>query len=260
MTKFLLPKFAAITQIVIGSILLWVLTQISSGWMLLLWLGLHLVFWWLLTRLVIRFGKSTANSHWFSLIIFLLGAMFYLLFVDWVWSWRVVGTLLVLMPSASFWLIPASDEQALVLDRQNRRVQFWLCQVGLAGIWSGAFAIPSFQIFYNASGIWWLLLATVVSTVVAAWWWKIYGVANTGHYWLWVLIWPILNFEWCYVMTRLPFGHLTAGLMQAWIFYSLWLLVRFHLSAGVDWRKQFWFLFFNIVVIIIFFTLIARWK
>jgi len=260
MPKFISPKFIAIAQIVIGSILLWALVKISSGWLLLLWFAVQLGLWLLFTNLSIRFGKITAYSHLFSLFIFLIGAMFYLLFIDWTWSWRVVGTLLVLMPAASFWLIPVSAEQALVSDRQNRRVQFWLCQIGLAGIWSGAFAIPSFQIFYNASGLWWILLATAVSTVVAAWWWKIYGVTTNTRYWLWVLVWPLLNLEWCYLMTHLPFGHLTAGLMQAWVFYSFWLIIRFHLSEGVDWPKQRWFLSFNIAAVIIFVSLIARWK
>lgn len=53
------------------------------------------------------------------------------------------------------------------------------------------------------------------------------------------------------VVSFLPFGYLTSGLLIAWIWYVLQLLMRFHVSPeGVIWRKQIWFLVSNAVLLI----------
>lgn len=53
------------------------------------------------------------------------------------------------------------------------------------------------------------------------------------------------------VISFLPFGYLTSGLIITWIWYGLQLFLRFQVSPeGIIWRKQIWFLAGNAVLLL----------
>jgi len=68
-------------------------------------------------------------------------------------------------------------------------------------------------------------------------------------------------FELVWLVARLPLGNLVSGFLLVWLWYLLWILLRFNLSAqGIVWRKQAKFLILNLFIFIIFLIFVARWR
>jgi hypothetical protein len=67
--------------------------------------------------------------------------------------------------------------------------------------------------------------------------------------------------EMAYVVLLWPLGYFTSGLLLTWMWYIVWLMLRFFISEeGINWNRQRWFLLTNAILVGIFLSLLARWK
>lgn len=131
---------------------------------------------------------------------------------------------------------------------------------GLAGFWSGIYALLSFQLVPH--NYFWLmsLAGAAVTTLISSWWWRAYGLEYTNRFWLSLLVCFVLIFELAAVIWTWPLGYRANGIVMIWFWYNLWLIIRFNLTPeGIDWKKQRMFFVFNLLLFFAF-LLAVRWK
>jgi hypothetical protein len=257
------PKLAAMIDAIINIALLWWLKDITSWWILSAWFGVRVFLWAIFVRLVYYPKEINRFRHFISLIFFSLGAILSLIiFVEWVWSWRILATAFALFSSISFWLLPQAEEanQLSFVVKPYRRWLFLMDAFGLAGFWGGIYAMLAFQII-NQNYFWLCtLFGAGLSALVAGWWWKVYGLNYSKRYWFGLIVIFILIYELSFVIWYWPLGYLINAILMIWFWYNFWLIIRFNLTArGIEWKKQIVFFFFNIVLLILF-LLLVRWK
>lgn len=255
------PKLAAALDVLLGAVMLWWLRQANVWWILLLWFVFRELLWFGLSRLVFYAPGLSRLRHLLTLTLFNLGVLALLLFVEWNWAWRVTGILFVLLPAVSFYLLPAQATELSFMSKPHRRWRFIMSVAGLFGLWTGVGAVNTFQIFYGI-GIWfWLVLLSVISAAIAWWWWQEYGVARERRLLVWAVVWCLGAIELSWALILWPVGFLVYGFLLTWFWYLPWLLVRFHLSPeGINWKKQRPFFFINLILLIAFLILVARWR
>lgn len=245
----------------INVVLLYGLQSVDAWWLFGTWLLMRMILWILLIRLVYYPKEISRPRHFVALVFFSLSViMGLMIFADWVWSWRVLALSFVLFSAVSFWLLPEGESSLSFVVKPYRRWLFLMDVFGLAGLWGGMYAILSFQLF--TQGWFWFgaPLSVVISIVIAGWWWRIYGVEFSRRFWMGLLLMGVLIFEMSWIVWRWPLGYVVNGILVVWLWYNLWLIIRFNLTKeGINWRKQGWFLGFNLFLFILFLLLI-KWK
>jgi len=255
------PKLVSILDAIISVIMLWWLKEVNFWWLLVVWLLFRLAIWFILISLVYYPSEAIRWRHFLSLSIFGLGILFFLIFTEWQVGWYVLSAIFVSLPFFSFWILPSTKITLVSFLKPHLRWRFIMCSIGLAGIFSGIGAIISFQILQNLN-IWlWLVLASLISAVLAGWWFWEYGLPYSKKFIISLLVIFILILEFFWVITLLPLGYLATGLLQVWVWYVIWLFVRFHLlPEGIVWRKQVSFIIFNLSLILLFLFFVVRWR
>ena len=255
------PKLAAGLDLFFGVIFVWLLKHVGVWWALGVWLGFRMLLWGVLIRLVYFSPGIKRLSHFFSLLVFGVGSLLLLMFMDWSAAWWVVVLAFVTLPAISFGFLPAKEVELSFEAKPYRRWKFLLTIFGLMGIVSGLFAMAAFQLFYNVNGLIYIAIAAISIGVISVWWWNEYGVTLSRSIAVTVLMFMILMTELILIVMIWPLGFLANGLIIVWWWYIGWLLVRFHLSKdGIVWKKQKWFLLFNTLAMFIFLVLVVRWK
>ena len=90
--------------------------------------------------------------------------------------------------------------------------------------------------------------------------WQMYFAEPPVRFLLWGMILAFVMLELIWVLFFLPLGYLVLGFISTWIWYLLQLFIRFHLTAtGVEWKKQLRFITVNVVLMVGFLFLAARW-
>ncbi len=254
------PKLAAVLDVVVNILMLWRVLQINSWWTLLILIMLRVGAWALLIRLVYYPPEVSRFRHFFSLLVFMFGALAVMLFVDWRYSWYLLGGFFVVLPMFSFWLLPAQEDKLFLISKHHRRWLFLMNVFGVGGLWNGLTAMVAFQVLNISS--WYLILPMVmISVLVAVWWWREYGLNSDRKFWTWTVMFVLLLVEMSWVILLNPFGNFAQGLILTWIWYILWLVTRFYLSKeGIDWKKQRWFLSINLALLILFLVFLVRWN
>ncbi len=254
------PKLAVAIEVVFGFVWLTFLPQIDVWWKFGVWIGIRL-FWWMLLIRVIFFSAALSRiKHWVSLGFFLVGCSAYIVFIDQARVGQGVEAAAVLLPAISFLLLPSTDQELSFALKPERRWRFFMVVLGLSGIWSGIIGGKAFGVYLFNIG--WLVIAGSIATLaISAWWWREYGLPVGKRFWQSSVAIFLLTLETAWAVTVSPLGFFEGALVITWLWYVLWLLFRFHLSAeGVVWRKQWFFLVFNALGMIVFLTLVVRWK
>lgn len=255
------PKLAAVLDFLISLVMLWWVGQLSSWWWVGVWLLFRLAIWAAFMWMVYYPAEMSRWKHLAALAVMTIGALAFLLFIEWKAAWYLFGLFFSFFSFFSFWLLPSSSVSLATFLKPHLRWRFMMCIIGLAGVFQGVGAINSFQIMPDVSPLVWLTLAAVFSALIAGWWWWEYGAPNNKTFWLWVGFWALLNLELIWAVELLPLGYLVSSLILIWCWYVLWLMARFNLSKeGIDWRRQSWFLGFNAVLFISFLLFVVRWK
>jgi len=255
------PKFAGFLDVFIGVLFLIALNKFVVWWILLVCLAIRWLWWAVLLRLVYYPPNLKRFWHFLTLSFFHLGVFLLLLFIEWNPSWYLVGSVYLVFPLISFWLLPArSDNQLSFVLKPYRRWRFWMTLFGLYGVWSATYAAISLQIL-NTN--YWapLLTSSLITMAVSAWWWREYQIEKNIRFWWWIFSIGILVLEVSWVLFRWPLGYFTNSLILIWLWYDVWLLARFHLvPAGINWRKQNLFFIINGILFLVYLSLIVKWK
>lgn len=255
------PKLAAVLDFLINLVMLWWVRQFNSWWLVGIWLVFRLAIWGAFMWLVYYPPEMSRWKHMASLVIMTLGALSFLLFIEWKVAWYLFGALFSFFSFFSFWLLPSSSVSLATFLKPHLRWRFIMSVIGLAGIFDGVTAIASFQIAPNISFWVWAVLASAISAAVAGWWWAEYGIEKNKRFLIWIGFWFVLILELLWVIQLLPLGYLVSGLVLIWCWYVVWLLARFNLTPeGIIWYKQRWFLISNAVLFSVFLIFIIRWK
>lgn len=254
------PKLAGSIDAILNIAILLALTRVGAWWVLGLWFLGRIILWLLLIRLVYYPKEINKAGHFFSLLLFFLGVSLLFIFVEWRWSWYLLVFVFLFLPWMSFWILPAEAKQLPFVFKPYRRWRLIMNTLSVAGIWGGISAVLSLDIFKLGSWAW-IFIGSIISTILAVWWWLEYDTEKNKKLLIWSLIWFLLMLELSWVVFLLPLGYLVNGLVMAWFWYGLWLLVRFHLSKeGIDWKKQIPFYSASFFLLILFLSLFARWK
>ena len=226
-----------------------------------LWLGIRIAIWAIFIWRVYYPKEMRPWKHLLSLVIMTIGALAFLLFIEWHVAWYLFGATFSFFSFFSFWLLPASQVSLSVFLKPHLRWRFIMAIIGLAGIFEGTQAIISFQIFPYVGSWVWMALASVCAAVFASWWWWEYGTATGKRFWIWSSVWFLIMLELFWVVNLLPLGYLTSSLILIWCWYTVWLLARFNLTPeGINWRRQIVFLSINILLFTSFVFFLARWR
>lgn len=255
------PKFAAVVDALFSLVLMFVLRYAGEWWIVGVWFLLRVGVWSGLIRLVYYPKEISRLRHLFSLLVFALGTTLLLLFIEWSVAWQILFAATIFLSAGSFWLLPPVESKLPFMPKPHRRWLLFLNMFGIAGIWSGAYAISAFQILYMVSTWVWMVLASVIATVIAGWWWREYGIKFGRRMMLWSAVWFLIMLEMGWAIMFLPLGFFASGLFLTWLWYDLWLLVRFNLSVeGINWKKQRFFVIMNLILMVSFLAFVVRWK
>ena len=267
-TLSLHPRFVAISDVFLNLLFLWQLSSAKVWWWLLVIFLIRLIFWLLAIRFSYYPIEAMRWRHFLSLFIFSLGVSLLLLFIDrganqypLFNSWSLVSLVYISVIFLSFWFLPRSDISLSGFLKPHLRWRFVMCVTGLSGIFTGIMAMISFRITYRVSDWVWYILAVLISTALAGWWWWEYNLKYNFRFLISLIVFFVLILELVWIVAKLPFGHLVAGLVLTWGWYLTWLLMRFNLTnEGIDWKKQTKFLGINLLLFLIFLLFVARWK
>ncbi len=254
------PKLGAVLELIIGLVWLTFLPQIDFWWKLVIWGAARLVVWVVLLRLVFYSTGLSRFKHFFALALFNIGIIAYIVFIDQLLTRQVVEALAVALPAISIWLLPSTDQELSFALKPERRWRFFIAVLGLSGMWSGIIAGRAFGVYFINIG--WLVAAmTLITSAVSAWWWWEYALPIGRRFWESLFVITLLTLETGWAVTVSPLGFFEGGLVIIWMWYVLWLLMRFHISAeGIVWRKQIVSFVINGAGLVALVTLIARWK
>lgn len=259
------PGLAAVLDLVFSLILLWWLKRIGAqigAWALLgLWFIARIIWWGFLLRLMYVPTPLRRWRHLAALFLFNCGLAIFLIFVDWRPAWYIVAAIFMIFPALSFWFVPDRPEELSLAFKPQRRTRFFLSVWGVAGLWNGVTAATIFQIF-NRPWEWIAVVAaTIVTIAVSVWWWLEYGIAYSRRVAAAGVIIGTVMVETGYVILFWPLGYLASGFFITWVWYIVWLLLRFHLSTeGIRRKRQAFFLIGNASLMALFLALIARWR
>jgi hypothetical protein len=236
------------------------LPHIDAWWKLLLWGAVRFVVWAVLIRIIFYSAGLSRAKHFASLALFNVGAVAYIVFIDQLVARQVAEALAVVLPAISFWLLPSTDQELSFALKPERRFRFFIAILGLAGMWSGIIAGKAFGVYLIHIG-WFVGVGTFITSLTSLWWWWEYGLPLGRRFWQSLVASTLIVLEAAYAVTVSPLGFFEGGLLIVWLWYVLWLLFRFHLSAdGIVWRKQWFFAVSNAVLMLLFLMFVVRWK
>lgn len=256
------PKLAAALDVLFGLALVWWVGKIDTLWLFGIWWLFRSAWWFGLLECMYYPPFLSRVRHWASLVVFNLGALFFIIFADSSLARTLVKGGLLLAPLVSFLLVPERADQLSVFAKPERRWRFLMALFSLAGFWSGAFALNDFGVVDTNFLRFSVGLAATGSTMaVSWWWWREYGLPHGKNFWLSGSVLGLVVFEFAYCLALWPVGYLVGGLIMVWLWYMLWLFLRFSQSAeGINWRRQRVFLAVNALLLTLFLIFIARWK
>lgn len=255
------PKLAGVLDLLVGALFLWWMQGIRSFAIFGAWMLLRAAWWLALFQVMYYPPPQTYRRHWWSLVCFEIGAGSLLVLSDAPALRQMVALGYLLAPLASFWLVPVQQSALSHVHKPLRRVLLLMCAAGVAGWWSFFLALPQIQLVPRA---WWWVAGAVAALAtgwLSLWWWKNYGESDRVRAARAAAAIVIVTSEAAYALSLWPIGYLAGGLLVGWIWYLLWLLLRFYLSPeGIHWRRQAPFLMVNAALMAGYIGLLVRWK
>lgn len=256
------PKLAAALDAAFGLVLIWWMGRIETLWLFGVWWLFRAGWWFWLLECMYYPPFLSRVRHWATLAVFNMGALLFVIFADSAAARYFVKAVLVLAPLASFLLVPERADGLSVFAKPLRRSRFLMSVFALAGFWSGAFALIAFGVADGGLLRLTIGFAATAATLAASWWWwREYDLPYGKNFWLSGAVLGLIVFELFYCFALWPLGYLVNGFLMAWLWYALWLFLRFYQTAeGIDWKRQRFFLGANALIFVLFLIFIARWK
>lgn len=216
-----------------------------------------IIAWWALLLLLDRRYKVERGIMLFQFITS-ISCIILLSLVAHGWAQGVVALLSAIVFFVVWRWSALSDREAIFVSlKPLRRVVVAIWTFNVFSITTAIFAL---SVFFQDIPLWILSVSGALIASYAAYAaWGMYYKAPLSQWAIWVSGIFLIMFEITWVIDTLPFGYLVLGVLSAWIWYVVQLLIRFHVSPqGILWKKQRWFLLINGVLMggLIYF---ARW-
>ncbi len=255
------PKLAAAGDFLVSIFFLWWISGVQNVWTVAVWFVARIGWWAALTQVMYYPPYLSRSRHLVSLFIANIGILPFLVFSD---PSNILYTraAAIILPFVSFWLIPAEGDSLSVMVKPHRRWKFFMSLFGVAGIWLAFQALTTFQIITGILTSLGILAASLLTVAISAYDWAEYGIKARGSKYFVLLFLIFLTIaEIGGIVYFWPVGYFVSSFFVAWLWYVIWLLFRFDLSAeGINWKRQGFFLAVNFILMVIFLTLIVRWK
>ncbi len=244
----------------VGLVAVALTAQFNSLWFVGGWMLGRAVWWVILTQIMYCPPTLSRIGHAVALIVGNIGFATFFLLVDWPAGWWTIATLTVILPAATFWFVPQGPELSFTV-KPLRRLTLLLGITGVAGLVTGFLAIFILQIV-NRDALWMYVVGTsLVVTLCAAWWWHEYGLPVGRRLVLASALMMLCIVELLLAVLLWPVSYLTSGFLVTWLWYVLWLMMRYHLTEqGVQWKKQLPFLIGNGILLLVYLLIVVRWK
>ncbi len=255
------PKLAAGIDVVAALIFLWLVRYVHGWYGIAVWTLARVLWWVVISQFMFYPSYAKRFHHWLSLFFFQIGIASYFIFLEPGVAYALACVLFIILPFYSFWLVPEKENTLPVVAKSYRRWRLMQSVAGVAGLATGIFALITYQIISETLHAILVVGAGVLFTAfISSWWWYEYGAMVNRKFWFLSAFMLFMLGELAYVFLLLPWGYLVAGLVFAWIWYVLWIMIRFHLSSeGIDWKRQRWFLATNLGALALILLFIVRW-
>lgn len=254
------PKLAAAIDVLAALAFLSLLPVLNSWWLLSVWFLARLVWWgWLASAMYVPSFVSRVKLF-ISLAIFHLGTVWFLIFTVYPW-WYLFAGVAAVFPAVALVLVPSRDDALSALGKPVRRALLFLQATGLMGLASGFSALTLFQALSGWSTLFggaFLLFSTLMISIFL---WREYGLAPAPHLPVAIGVLGLIVTELIYSAILVPpLGYLVSGFVFVWLWYVVWLMLRFALSPeGIEVPRQSWFLAVNASLLILFLIFVVRW-
>lgn len=255
------PRLAAVLEGLVALFFVWWLGSVTTVTGLLIWLGIR-VAWWIILIYGMYFpGFVNRLEHFEAVVLFNIGVVLLIIFVDVPDIRYLFEIILVAGSFFSFWLVPMRRDDLSLMAKPYRRFKFLMSIFGVAGSWTAVKALDIFQIFNHSVALGLGALAVAITMVVSIWGWREYSLAFSRKLLVAAVTLGFMTAQMAYVIFLWPLGYFSSGFLITWMWYLLWLMLRFCITdEGVSWNKQRGFLLTNGLVLVIFLSLITRWK
>ena len=257
------PRLAAALEFVLGIIFIGLLPLVTDWTWLMLWLAARLMGAFILIRACYYAPSGSRVGHGVSAAVFFIGMTSLLLFVEWPPAELLLKTVFVLGPAIQFMLLPRRAQELSFVFKPERRFRLFLTTMGMAGLWSGVSAIGIFHL-YDGPVVVTVVPAALFTGLISAQWWREYtepGRLSLCRLILVAAVYTLVYGEMAFAVLLWPLGYFLSGLILAWIWYVLWLMLRFYVSAeGINWKKQAVFCAGNGLALLFLILFIARWN
>lgn len=255
------PYLAAFLDLLAGLFFVFcVFFLFFNWWIVFAWFLARALWWGGLTYLTFYPTDLKRRDHFLALILFNTGVTFLLLFSEWSGAKIIASIILIFGSALSFVLIPPQKNILSFVAKPERRVLLMLSFLGILGLWVGINAIIIFE-YRLIPKFWLLFIATIITTAVSAWWWNLYGLKFNRDAKIWTGALGLIILELAWSLSTTSVGHIIFGTIISWVWYMIWLMVRFHLSSdGINWKKQTPVLISNAVLFIIFLLFLVKWN
>lgn len=255
------PRLIAVLDATISLLMVFWFDRVTSMLVLATWLVVR-VLWYVVLLAGMYYPTFLSRlEHFQALVIFNIGVVFLLLFVDETSARRLLELVLIFFSAASFWLVPGSKDDLSVMAKPYRRWKFLMSIFGVAGIWNGLKALEIFQVTQGSLRLGLVVSAIAFTVLISIWGWQEYGLRYSKKFLAAALIIALCLAEAAYIIALWPLGYFASSLVITWTWYLLWLFLRFYISdEGVDMHRQRWFLLMNALLLLSFLFFVVRWK
>lgn len=255
------PRVAAVLDALISVLMIFWFDRINSLLLLGVWFAAHILWYGVLLYTMYYPSFMTRVEHLQALIIFNLGIVFLILFVDEPMARYVLEAVLLFFSAGSFWLVPGNAHDLSVMAKPYRRWKFLMSIFGVAGVWNGVKALEIFQVTSGFLTVSLVTIAVILTVLISVWGWQEYGLMYSKKFLIASATLTLCLAEAAYVIYLWPLGYFVSSFIITWVWYVLWLFLRFFISdEGITMKRQRWFLLWNIAMLIIFLVFIVRWK
>lgn len=255
------PRLVAVFDVLVSILMVFWFDRAVSTLMLALWLVTRVIWYVVLLASMYYPTFLSRLEHFQALVIFNVGVLFLLLFVDEPMARRLLEAVLIFFSAASFWLVPASSNDLSGMAKPYRRWKFLMSIFGVAGIWNGVKALEIFQITQGNIRLGLVVMAIALTVMISIWGWQEYGLVYSKKFLFASLVIALCLAEVAYIIALWPLGYFASSFIVTWVWYLLWLFLRFFISnEGIDMERQRWFLIINAVLLLVFLFFVVRWK
>jgi len=254
------PRLSGVLELVVSALFFAVFVRQNSLWAVLPLGVIRLAWWGALVRVTFYPPFIRRFGHFISLIVFGLASTLVVALTHESWVRLLVIVVSVLLTTSSFFLIPPLPDVVPAVGKRERRTR-WLMTLGsIGGLWCTTFALSSFQIVTGRLTVLLVIAVTVLTSALGAWWWYMYELRSRFELLLSGGVLSLVMLEVAATLMLLPFGYLTNTFLCTWIWYDVWMILRFYFSKeGIRWEAQRVALGAQAILFIIILVFVVRW-